>query len=303
MEELMDFDEWIKIANANKIQYWAKYDPDNGKVLGIYPGSSADTIKNKIEIDQETAESINDGTTSIFNCHVDLESGNLEIIEIKSLTSIDDVLHRVVDSKWSDTTDADIYITHNNSTISIILNEKYRKGKRIFWNGETEMNFFITDYNDPNVLHNMFTVKLSKLIEENLIVDYDVSLVDANLAGWGDRSYDNCIEGYPEIKLINKTTDEAAELFNDISYLHVDADHSEQQVYKDLCIYGSRMKQKNWIITCHDTHTPIGADYGIGVYNSIKRWTQENNHDLVNFPIGYGTAIIMPRIEGSSNEY
>ena len=36
MEELMDFDEWIKIANANKIQYWAKYDPDNGKVLGIY---------------------------------------------------------------------------------------------------------------------------------------------------------------------------------------------------------------------------------------------------------------------------
>ena len=143
----------------------------------------------------------------------------------------------------------------------------------------------------------------NKLIEENLIVDYDVSLVDANLAGWGDRSYDNCIEGYPEIKLINKTTDEAAELFNDISYLHVDADHSEQQVYKDLCNYGSRMKQKNWIITCHDTHTPREIDYGIGVYNSIKRWTQENNHDLVNFPIGFGTAIIMPRIEGGSNEY
>ena len=143
----------------------------------------------------------------------------------------------------------------------------------------------------------------NKLIEENLIVDYDVSLVDANLAGWGDRSYDNCIEGYPEIKLINKTTDEAVELFNDISYLHVDADHSEQQVYKDLCNYGSRMKQKNWIITCHDTQTPRDIDYGIGVYNSIKRWTQENNHDLVNFPIGFGTAIIMPRIEGRSNEY
>jgi hypothetical protein len=173
MEELMDFDEWIKIANANKIQYWAKYDLDNGKVLGIYPGSSADTIKNKIEIDQETAESINDGTTSIFNCHVDLESGNLEIIEIKSLTSIDDVLHRVVDAKWSNITDADIYITNNNNTISIILNEKYRKGKRIFWNGETEMNFFITDYNDPNILHNMFTVKLSKLIEENFSIEID----------------------------------------------------------------------------------------------------------------------------------
>jgi len=149
----------------------------------------------------------------------------------------------------------------------------------------------------------IMTYAQNKLIEENLISDYDISLVDANLSGWGDRSYDNCIEGYSEIKLINKTTDEAAELFNDISYLHVDADHSEQQVYKDLCNYGSRMKQKNWIITCHDTHTPLDIDYGIGVYNSIKRWTQENNHDLVNFPIGFGTAIIMPRIEGISREY
>ncbi len=173
MEELIDFDEYIKTVCANKIIYWAEYDPSSGRVLRIYPGSSADTVKNKIEIDQETAESINNGTTSIFNCYVDLESGNLEIVEIKSLTSIDDVLHRVVDSKWSNITDPDICIKANNNVISIILNEKYRTGKRIFWDGETEMNFFITDYNDPNVLHNMFTVKLSKLIEENFSIEID----------------------------------------------------------------------------------------------------------------------------------
>ncbi len=171
MEEVMDFDEWIKTVHANRIQYWAEYEPSTGKVLGIYPEHAANSIKNKIEIDQETAESINNGSTSIFNCYVDLESGNLEIVEVKSLTKIDDVLHRVIDSQWANADDADVFIKNKGNVISIILNEKYRKGKRIFWDGETEMDFFITEYNDPHVLHNMFTVKLSKLIEEDFSIE------------------------------------------------------------------------------------------------------------------------------------
>jgi len=173
MEGLIDFDEWIKTVQPIKIQYWAAYDPQSGKVLGIYPGASADNLKNKIEIDEDIAESINNGTTSIFNCYVDLESGKLEIVEIKSLTTIDDILHRVVDNRWAKIDDPDITVAYNNNLISILLNEKYRKGKKIFWDGETEMNFFITDYNDPNILHNMFTVKLSKLIEENFSIEID----------------------------------------------------------------------------------------------------------------------------------
>lgn len=171
MEELMDFDEWVKVAQQIKIQYWAKYDPTTGKVIGIYPGTSADNIEYKIEIDEEIAESILNGSTSIFNCHVDLDEGKLEIVEVKSLTKIDDVLHRVVDSKWSNIVDPDIIITNSNNIISVILNEKYRKGKKIFWDGETEMDFFITDYNDPNILHNMFTVKLSKLLEKDFSIE------------------------------------------------------------------------------------------------------------------------------------
>jgi hypothetical protein len=173
MEGLIDFDEWIKTVQHIKIQYWAAYDPQSGKVLGIYPGASADNLKNKIEIDEDIAESINNGTTSIFNCYVDLESGKLEIVEIKSLTTIDDILHRVVDNRWAKIDDPDITVAYNNNLISILLNEKYRKGKKIFWDGETEMNFFITDYNDPNVLHNMFTVKLSRLIEDNFSIEID----------------------------------------------------------------------------------------------------------------------------------
>lgn len=174
MEELMDFDEWIKTAQQPKIQYWAKYDPATGKVLGIYPGNSADSLQYKIEIDEEIAESIANGTTSIFNCYIDLEEGKLEIVEVKSLTKIDDVLHRIVDTKWSDIADPDVTVKHDRNLFSIMLNEKYRKGKKIFWDGETEMDFFLTDYNDPNVLYNIFTVKLSKLIEEDYSIELDV---------------------------------------------------------------------------------------------------------------------------------
>lgn len=173
MEELMDFDEWIKTAQQPEIRYWAKYDPITGKVLGIYPGNSADTLDYKVEIDKDIAESIADGTTSIFNCYIDLEEGKLEIVEVKSLTKIDDVLHRIVDSRWSEIFDPDIIIRQNGDSFLIILNEKYRKGKKVFWDGETEMDFFLTDYNDPNILHNMFTVKLSKLIEENFSIKID----------------------------------------------------------------------------------------------------------------------------------
>jgi len=167
MEELMDFDEWIKIPQQIKIQYWAGYDPESGKVTGIYPGDSAVNVKYKVEIDQEIAESIANGITSIFNCFVDLDDGKFEIVEVKSLTKIDDVLHRVIGSKWSSVVDPDIVILNQNNKIVITLHEKYRNGKKIFWNGETEMDFFITEYNDPHTLYNIFTVKISKLIEKD----------------------------------------------------------------------------------------------------------------------------------------
>ena len=34
----------------------------------------------------------------------------------------------------------------------------------IVWDGDTQMNFFITDYNDPNVLYQIISVKIKDLI-------------------------------------------------------------------------------------------------------------------------------------------
>lgn len=142
------------------------------------------------------------------------------------------------------------------------------------------------------------------LIQSKSLIDYDISLVDANIKGFGERYYDDKIENYPQIKVINQKTDDSVNLFEQISYLHIDADHTENQVYKDLCNYGSKMIDKNWIITCHDSHYPANAveNFGEGVCRSARKWVSENNCEMINLAVGFGTIIIVPKIFGSNSQ-
>jgi len=149
----------------------------------------------------------------------------------------------------------------------------------------------------PKILH----YAQSELIKAGLLQQIDITLIDADIPEpWGERYYSKeGLLGYPFIKLINCKTDDVYNQFENIDYLHVDADHSEEQVYKDLCNYGSRMSSDDWIITCHDTvRWPGMTDHDSDVYNGVKKWSEENNHICVNIPIGRGTALIMPNIEG-----
>jgi len=135
------------------------------------------------------------------------------------------------------------------------------------------------------------------LIREEIINKIDVSLVDADIGIWGRPVYQNVIDGYEGIKIYKQLTDSAFENFNNIAYLHVDADHTYEQVYKDLCNYGSRMRKENWAITVHDTNNIPAklGNLGIGCYQAATQWAEENNYGFVNFTVGCGTALIMPR--------
>jgi hypothetical protein len=44
------------------------------------------------------------------------------------------------------------------------------KKRNIVWDGDTEMLFFITDYNDPNVLYETVSVKINELIGQSKII-------------------------------------------------------------------------------------------------------------------------------------
>lgn len=165
MEEVIDFDKWYQ-DHKIEIEYWAVYDPETGKVKGIYPNQSADNFEHKIKIDQETGEAIGDGRISLANCYIDFESDTLEIIEIKSLIKIDDVLHRIIDSYWTDSKDSDLTVTVKGDNLILSLSDKVKSKKRIHYNGDTIMDFYITEYNDPNILFEKFSIQLNQLIEE-----------------------------------------------------------------------------------------------------------------------------------------
>lgn len=136
----------------------------------------------------------------------------------------------------------------------------------------------------------------SQLIKEGMIENHKITLIDANTGPWGLPVYQDGIDGYPEITLIKAMTDDAVVFVDNIDYLHVDADHSYEQVLKDLNNYGSKMNGDNWAITIHDTHNFSDADHPeIGSYMASYDYAQSNDLYFINFRVGCGTALIIPK--------
>lgn len=183
MEELMDFDQWILQQQEIEIKYWAVYDPNTGNVIGIYPSPAGEQFEHRIEVDREVAENIQSGITSIQNCFVDITSATLEIAEVKSLTKIDDVLHRVTESRWSEIVEPDIFISYKGTNLTVEMTEKFHgtrkvgidvKPRKVHWSGNTEILLLVTDYNDPNVLYHMLSLTIDELIDNKKVFEITV---------------------------------------------------------------------------------------------------------------------------------
>jgi hypothetical protein len=166
-QELMDFDEWIKLPVNQTIEYYATF-KDDGSLIGVYPSHTVLDIPNKIKIDDEIATAITDGVENLFSYKVDIPTKKLVKLNkfsTHNLIKIDDILHRIIDKKWSNIQDPDIVILHNtkNNTLTFSMSEKY--STNIIWDGETEMIFLVTDYNDPNVLIHMLSIRAGDITE------------------------------------------------------------------------------------------------------------------------------------------
>lgn len=187
MEEVIDFDEWIKTYVPPPIEYVAVFDPHTGEVKSVGPSHAFENEKYKILLDKEIAESILSAEIQIHKCLVDINSNTLEIAEVKNLNKIDDVLHRIISTEYSLVERPDVYLTYDNNqkTLTIELSKEFGgtkhvgndiKKRKIVWDGDTEMSFIVTEYNDPNLIFEMFSVKINELIGESKIVehiDYD----------------------------------------------------------------------------------------------------------------------------------
>ena len=169
MEEKLDlppFDQWIKTVEILEETYFFEYDAD-GNVVALHPGPISDQAKNKIQIDNSIALAIYDQGETLRHYKVDVISGRVikaSLASITGLRKIDDILHRVIDKRWTNITKPDISIEYNRQESLLTFNINPLL-KTLEWQGEQEMIFLITEYNDPNVLHEMISFNVNELVK------------------------------------------------------------------------------------------------------------------------------------------
>ena len=169
MEEKLDlapFDEWIKTLEVPEETYFFEFDND-GNVIALHPGFSVAAIKNKVQVDIDIALGIYERGDTLKHYKVDITSGRILKVNLSSitgLTKIDDVLHRVIDKQWTNVTKPDISIEYNrdNSLLTFKINPLL---KTVEWQGDQDMVFLLTAYNDPNILQEMISFNVNELVK------------------------------------------------------------------------------------------------------------------------------------------
>jgi hypothetical protein len=169
MEEKLDlapFDEWIKTLEVLEETYFFEFDLD-GNVIALHPGPAVDHVKNKIQVDLDVALGIYDRGETLRHYKVDVISGRVikvNLASITGLTKIDDVLHRIIDKKWSKISKPDVSIEYAraDALLTFKINPLL---KTIEWQGDQDMVFLITEYNDPNVLQEMISFNVNELVK------------------------------------------------------------------------------------------------------------------------------------------
>jgi len=164
----IDFDEWLANYKPPEIKHYAMFDTTTGEVTGLYPSTALPDTENFVSVDVETAHLINEGKVSLNSCFVDIASGSFEIAEIKRLTKIDDVLHRIMDRMYAELLEPDVLVTQKDNSLTFMISKKY-KTRKIHWAENTEMSFLITEYNDPNIVKHTIKFSISDLIKNKQI--------------------------------------------------------------------------------------------------------------------------------------
>jgi hypothetical protein len=173
MEEVIDFDTWIKNYVPQEIEFYAIYDPESYQVVGIYPEVAAIEKTHKIKIDKELAEDIQNGIIEMNSCFVDVEAQELQIIEQTGIRKIDDIIHRIVEDRFSNISKPDIIVTYNQTTQDITFKmSKTLRSRSIKWPEGTIMQFLITSYNDPHIVFQTLTINLEELHRQDQTINY-----------------------------------------------------------------------------------------------------------------------------------
>ena len=164
-----------------KVEYCAVYDPDTFKVLKVGPSSAFKNDDNKIPVDEEIALDIVTGSILISKCFIDINSKSLELVEQQYAVKIDDIVHRIPEDQWNSVENPEVYLTYykKDAKLTVQMTSEYagtkqvasEKTRKIHWSGDTLMNFYITDYNDPHNVYKTITITVNDLINNTVSVE------------------------------------------------------------------------------------------------------------------------------------
>ncbi len=127
-QELIDFDEWIKTVVVPETYYYVEFN-ESGVIQSLYSTETQEAAPNKIQVDQEFVSEIYDKGVSLAAYKFDRKLNKLvklAKLETQGLTKIDDILHRIIDKKWSKFDDADISINHAGDFLNFTINDRHR---------------------------------------------------------------------------------------------------------------------------------------------------------------------------------
>lgn len=203
METLEDFYDLIKEIQNRKIEYCVLFNKDTGEITGVGPSFAFEKYTDKLIIEKDLALDMLTSKVKMSSYIVDFENGELQLTENKSLIKIDDILHRIIEKKWTDLNEFDLYVTVDrlNKKISFEfsetlggtrkINNNSIKKQRIKWEGQSVMDFYITEYNDPNIFYYTFTFTIFELKEKK--IEFNNIEIPENFSVYTRRLFKNYV--------------------------------------------------------------------------------------------------------------
>lgn len=170
MEEVLDFDEYIKnLSNIDRV-YHLRFNLNSGRILELTPAiKRLITEKDLLEISVEEARDILNSSLGLLSYRVDITGKTKTLVPTTNIETgsskfvIDDVLYRIPLLEFSDIKNPDVRVTYIRKEKKLkLIFKKNLKSKDKFMFSDGLVKFFITDYNDPNIL-------LEKPIEVNIV--------------------------------------------------------------------------------------------------------------------------------------
>lgn len=158
--------------------FGAVYDPDTLTIIKVGQKVFFENETNLVDIDFDLAIKIIKGEIPNHRCFANLNIFKAEIIEERSLSLIEDVLHRIPEIQFSKYQSFDIMITYNNNKFIIELNSElggtYKESeikKIIKWDPSVKLNFLLTSYNDPHIIYKIVEFPLSDLLTKSVLLE------------------------------------------------------------------------------------------------------------------------------------